>query len=67
MRKRESWQRWTPLILASSKDRLREAEILIQHGADLTLSAKGQKAIDHAAGPEMKALLSKITEETVAQ
>ena len=54
---RERWQSWTPLMLAASKDRCKEAELLLAHGADGSLRTKGASAIELAASPEMLAIL----------
>ena len=56
---RERWQRWTPLMVAASKDRLKEAEVLLAHGADTRLNARGMTAAQHAATPEMRELLAR--------
>ena len=54
---RERWQKWTPLMVAASKDRCSEAEVLMAHGADLAVSVKGLTAADHAVSKEMLSLL----------
>ena len=55
---RERWQNWSPLMLAASKARTREAALLLSHGADLNAIAKGRTAMDIAAGhDEMLAIL----------
>ena len=55
---RERWQNWSPLMLAASKSRTREAAVLLSHGADLNAIAKGRTAMDIAAGhDEMLAIL----------
>ena len=54
---RERWRSWTPLMVAASKDRREEAEALLAHGAAVDARAKGQTAVDLAAGPEMRSLL----------
>ena len=54
---RERWQNWTPLMIAASKDRRPEAELLLAHGADASLRAKGRAAADLAESPEMASVL----------
>lgn len=61
---RERWQSWTPLMVAASKDRRREAEVLLAAGAAVNAEAKGRTAIDLAATPEMKAIL--LPEEAIS-
>jgi hypothetical protein len=54
---RERWQSWTPLMVAASKDRCKEAELLLAYGADRMAKAKGSVAADHALGNAMLAIL----------
>jgi len=54
---KDKWQGWTPLMIAASKDRQQEAELLLSHGADPTLRAKGATAATLATSPSMLALL----------